>query len=256
MSRDSVWISPSVLSFEVDGSGSSSDLEHWDLPYVDVNHAFAILEQHKSTGFLKDAIINLERAIKFRLKMLNDIYRFKNMPATAGKDQLKSMLDLGLIKPLMLEKITKIRNGVQHNLHASIPQHNECLELAEFAWYFLRSTDGIARSKTSDISLYYPENEYHADQSFDFYPEHKWLITSSSRLPKQLVSRKKNEGWIEITTFQKDKYIESLKPLAFCVGEAEKLITEYDDHFLVQGEVTHSSSSNKVILEYYFHFNG
>lgn len=250
MLKESIWVSPTILDGQI-MSHSSTDLEDWELPYSEVNHAFTILNHHSSIGFRKDAIVNLERAIKFRLKMLNEIYQFKHLPGIKPKSQLDTMLDVGLIKPLMLRKIVEIRNGVQHNYKSTIPTKEECIELAEFAWYFLRSTDNIAKKKVRDVEISCGNDDYGC-HSFYFYPGQKWLITASLEVPQELIQKKQIDGWLHIIPYSPKTHGACLPEHSHEFYQDIQLVKEKDNEFLVHGVVSHSTSANKAILAHYF----
>jgi hypothetical protein len=111
-------------------------------PYVLLEHAQAIITSGARSRELRaDVLVNLRRAVDFRIKNLVDRYNFKRVPL---EDKPRGSLELleffGIVQPLMAGQLIELRNAVEHEDHEP-PDVSKLKELSEFTWYFLRSTD-------------------------------------------------------------------------------------------------------------------
>ena len=148
-----LWISNKVLDWKACESSSSSDLNMGERAYGILDHALTILNNHSSPLYMVDVVTTLKRAVNHRLKTLNKIYEFDTIPINSKPIGLLRQLEFfGIIKPLMLQELLKIRNDVEHN-DRTPPKKIYCQKLYEFVWYFLRSTDVIASKKVESMSL-------------------------------------------------------------------------------------------------------
>ena len=136
-------------------------------PYEHWHHANNLLQKHCTEFNLIDVLTTLWRSVNLRLKQLNDIYRFKKIPVTNKPSGLLELMEyFGIIRPLMLKKLKYIRNAIEHE-DKNIPDIDNCIELSEFVWYFLRSTDPLAMKSIGTFSLnrgkYFKEREFPFD---------------------------------------------------------------------------------------------
>jgi len=136
----------------------------------------------------------LKRAVEFRIKHLNDRYRFKRIPIGAKPADIIAQLEFfGLIRPIMVQKLMQIRNLIEH-MDAPPPPQAECAELVEFVWYFLKSTDRIAEMFPEGIT--FTEDEGEDTEIWLSSHVEEWRITVRGWLPKSLVSRSERSDWI------------------------------------------------------------
>lgn len=56
----------------------------------------------------------------------------------------------GIVRPLLLKKLLKIRNDIEHE-DSDPPSHNQCKEYVDVVWYFLKSTNRIVSMKSDDF---------------------------------------------------------------------------------------------------------
>ena len=108
------------------------------------------------------------------------------------------MAHFGFIRPLMLSKILEVRNLIEHHDQPP-PKYERCLELLEFTWYFLRSTDNICRSIIENFSL---ETEIEASE-YDILLEtgkkYDWKLNIKSGIIHNSFLSMFNVGnWIEV----------------------------------------------------------
>jgi hypothetical protein len=145
------FLDPDILSWPL----SPDDYNYWDTaedelrPYEIWRHSEALLGGNLSREHRVDIVVNLNRAIGIRLKTLNELYMFKKIPPRRSKVRIvEEMAELGIIRPILLKHITDLRNAVEHQDEIP-PEASRCSELAEFTWYFLRSTDALVRGGCS-----------------------------------------------------------------------------------------------------------
>jgi hypothetical protein len=142
-----LWLHPDVFAWSVRPSGfvpNAEDpgirqhefLEHVDRLLVGVVNPFT----------LADAVENLNKAVDQRIARLTSAFSLNDLrrPGGGNMDRYELLTHLGVIKPIMRSELNDIRNAVNHE-DALPPAREQCVRLAEFAWYFLRSTDGIVR---------------------------------------------------------------------------------------------------------------
>ena len=141
---------------------------------------------------LADAITNLRKAINYRVTDL-----FKNLGLEhlnfnqLGKDRkLEKLGTLGIIKPLLINKLRKIRNGIEYDGNDP-PTKEECEELVDIVWYFYRSTDRYCNIKPDELIVEWEEDgqSYYFGISFDF-SKHSGIIVKG-RFPEKYISQEK-----------------------------------------------------------------
>ncbi|MFH1635688.1 MAG: hypothetical protein ABIG63_16980 [Chloroflexota bacterium] len=88
-----------------------------------------------------DVISTLKRAVDIRIKDLNSKYQLRRMPLSNMPKRTTDVLaTVGILRPLMVDKLMTIRNQVEHH-DSDPPSLAQCSELVDFPWYFFRSTD-------------------------------------------------------------------------------------------------------------------
>lgn len=65
----------------------------------------------------------------------------------------------------MMGKLYDLRNAIEHR-DDDPPDRSRCEELLEFTWYFLRSTDTLAQSKTAVLDFGDDEHPQRSAQSY------------------------------------------------------------------------------------------
>ncbi|WP_462410394.1 hypothetical protein [Neobacillus sp. Marseille-QA0830] len=192
-----MWISKEILSWK--GEVDSSFLNEHDIrSYQLWSHAENILNNHHDELHLADAIYALIRSVIRRLEVLNEIHSFlKINPPLFPKKTLEQLSYLGIIRPLLLERLIKIRNEIEQD-DLSPPSINQCSELLDVVWYFLRSTDSLVKNPPNSITCYPKwgqEEEWISIQTG--YKEH-WNIIVSGKIPSSLVSDIYKVGYFRV----------------------------------------------------------
>lgn len=141
-----------------------------------------------------EVITVLKRAVDFRIKHLNDRYRFKRIPISEKPAELLAQMEFfGLIRPIMVQKLMQIRNRIEH-MDAPPPPDGECSEMVEFVWYFLKSTDRIAEMFPEGII--FSEKGDDDDGVWLSSSAVEWRISVRGWLPNKLVSYSAMPDWI------------------------------------------------------------
>jgi len=195
-----VWLSPEILDWEPwccsssnieENSGPSRALQHWI-------HAYEILEQYSDEMHLIDAIATLKRSVDHRSRVLNRAYSFKKIPYMDKRKKILDQLEtLGAVRPLMLRQLKDLRNKIEYQ-DATPPETGRCREIADFVWYFLRSTDRLVKETVTGIELT-PLNESSYVLSIWMGPKNDWAtIKVSGWVWPSLLSSTETEGWIKL----------------------------------------------------------
>jgi hypothetical protein len=144
-----------------------------------------------------DVISNLKRAVDHRLKILNDLYCFKGIPLKdLPKEQLDVMERFGIVRQLMLGKLYDIRNAVEHE-DSPPPSYDNTKQLAEFVWYFLRTTDRLAREKS--MATKYSTWSIEAGERLfevEFVTENVWELKVRCWLDEDMFSDSPRNDWL------------------------------------------------------------
>ncbi len=164
---DSIFIRKHVFDWNLRADhGTYRDQAGWDKPYEYLELAYDILAEHRKDIGRIDVLSNLQRAIDHRIKRISTIYSFKAMNSFGfPKEYVERLEVFGLIKPLMIDAIFKIRNQIEHHYHEP-PDRKRCNELADFVWYFLKATDGCARYLIEGMIL---EHDYETGYSSAYW---------------------------------------------------------------------------------------
>lgn len=158
-------------------SGNYAKQDGWNRCYDYLNIAYKIIREHTAPFELIDCVSNLKRAIDHRIKKIASDYQFKSMSKVGlTQDNLQKFEILGLAKPAIIKTITSIRNVLEHQFKDP-PSLDRCSELADFTWYFLKSTDSVCRDVPDSFILSYQYvSGYDSDYwlSFSFGWEKAW----------------------------------------------------------------------------------
>jgi hypothetical protein len=113
-------------------------------------------------------------------------------------DTLELLEYFGIIRPFMLKQLIDIRNLVEHE-DSSPPPIGECLTFADLIWYFLRSTDGLAKVLAEAIIFRPPSGMPQFSQvMIDFVEPTEPQI--SAMFLMSLISYEARENWIKIVS--------------------------------------------------------
>lgn len=245
-----IFVSSAVFDWESLSESSQMLGLEWEVPYSYYRHAERVLEL-VDRHFLIDAISNLKRAVDHRIKHITSTYRIKKTPVyRSTQSVLEALAALEVVKPLMLAQLTDIRNTVEHH-YADPPTLPRCRELAEFTWYFLRSTDTLAKQLPTDFGL---SEVFDGAYSVAYLgqPTNDWEQTVSVKIPAELGSHTKidNAFAVEVDAiWSREEYIkEEAKRGSFLKRLAERYV---ETDLLFVGRLV-DSEDNLRFLRLYF----
>ncbi|MDH2429275.1 hypothetical protein [Sphaerisporangium sp. TRM90804] len=147
-----------------------------------------------------DGILALKRAMRARLEHLAEELNLRAMPVDDAGNWLNTLEQLGIIRQRMLRKLNKLRNSVEHD-DAEPPDWEQCSDLEEVLWYFLKVTESYLRPPV-DLELEGPplanstDNDSHLGYKVSYTP---FAIEAFSvRINGDLTSASPVKGWIEV----------------------------------------------------------
>ncbi len=110
-----------------------------------------LLERDMTFDARSECILSLKRTINHRLKTIEKIYSLRSIGLPNKPNGYLELLELcGLVRPLFLKKLMKIRNSIEHE-DTNPPSYKECREFLDVVWYFLKSTDGLVSNKPTEV---------------------------------------------------------------------------------------------------------
>ncbi len=247
-----MFISNVVLSWDTVVDSFTYTGEDWERPYSFFRHCEKLLSYAPEKHFLIDAVSNLKRAVDHRIKHISTTYKLKKTACYAlNKNVWDTLAELELIKPVMLGKLIEIRNTVEHKF-SDPPDQPRCIELSEFVWYFLRSTDAISK-QVSDGSYLEESCDGPRRIYYDGNPANEWTSTITAHLPKELISTSSRADYFEvaeITIQSSDEYIQDrLKDIA---SFREVRGSKYNDNDLVIAGQLQDKNIELWFLKLYF----
>lgn len=191
-----MWLSNEIFDWVATRESSSFGGEdQLYKPHEAWEHIRSRLARHTTEYDRAEIVVSLRRALDYRVQSLNSVYKFRSIPRINKKaSALEIMVNLGLVLPLMTKKLIDIRNIVEHQ-HRAPPSQNECAELAEFVWYFLKSTDNLVRLVAEYFTLEHPENPS-VWLSINMKPPAWQGISFYGFVPSSLLSSQPNKKWI------------------------------------------------------------
>jgi hypothetical protein len=109
------------------------------------------------------ALIQFQRAVELRDKLLDKLYGFENIPGKRSTVKYAVMADLGIIRPTLKIRLRDLRNKLMHDPEVIHMTADECNLLADTAWYYLKVTDRIAEQCADEV--YYDLTSNDTDKS-------------------------------------------------------------------------------------------
>ncbi len=159
-----------------------------------IDHAYELVEMDDEL-YLSDVISNLRKAINYRVNTLFlqlgiDNLDFKNF---GKKKKLEKLEELGIVKPLLINKLISIRNGIEYDGNTP-PNQVECEELIYIVWYFYKSTDRYCNIEPDSFLIDYESERNFISLDFDFKTHTILKITAN--LPSNYLSENKHNNEI------------------------------------------------------------
>lgn len=232
-----MFISNVVFTWEPHVEGLSATEDDWEQPYSYFRHSEKLLSAAPEKHSLIDVVSNLKRAVDHRITHISATYKIKKISIYRSKNTIWDILaELEVIKPVMLTKLLEIRNAVEHKF-SDPPTQGRCIELAEFVWYFLRSTDSLAKQVSDGPFL---KERY--DSPFTIYyngnPENEWESNITALLPKELTSLTPKTDYFEVS----ETIVQSGGDYKFALSKFRSSISEMynrfgDDDLIIIGKL-------------------
>jgi len=232
-----MFISEVVLSWEPAVESSLYTGEDWAHPYSFLRHSEKLLSYAPEKHFLIDAVSNLKRAVDHRIKHISTTYKLKKTTCYSLKKNIwDTLAELEVIKPVMLGKLLEIRNEVEHQF-SDPPSQARCIELSEFVWYFLRSTDSISKQVSDGPYL---QESY--DSPYIIYyngnPQNEWASTIKAHLPKELTSPNSKADYFEVSEITVQSGHEYKLGLSKKNAPISEVLNNYhDDDLIITGQL-------------------
>lgn len=211
-----MWLSPQILDWRISlGTHEEHNRKFGARSYEIWAHGEHLFSQ-SSNEFRISGLTSLWRAIDHRMRLLERIYSLKSIPVKDKPSDLLNLLEfLGIVRPLMLQKLKEIRNAVEHE-DASPPDAESCQIFLEFTWYFLRSTDGMTQRLITHLlleSVDTPNEEADYWFEIDNGPAESWVPKIAGWLTPDLVSAHPIDNWFTVKVERTDTREELTKRL-------------------------------------------
>lgn len=196
-----LWLNPTVLTWNVEPEQERHGEAYWKRPYEIWSHAESILQEDNLSDFKRvDALTTLKRAVDRRIRQLNDLHHLKSIPISDKPSGTLELLEyIGLIRPIMLQRLIDIRNAVEHE-DVLPPPVKELLVFLEFVWYFLRSTDNALRHPIGTYCFQpNPLDEFSPYRlGVNISPETNWIPDIGGWVALNILSTQPMEEWLAI----------------------------------------------------------
>ena len=197
------WLSPKILEWR-SGSWSSSSLDTAQLhrAYEIWAHAERVLLDNDDEHHRTDAITTLNRAVDHRVRLLDEVYNLHSIPIAELPSRSVNILEyFGLIRPIMVRRLTDIRNAVEHE-DARPPSRAVCNSFVELVWYFLRSTDPAVRQAIDSFDLNSPETDASGKHMYwidiETGPRFDWHFKFGCWIRPEWISHTAQDRWLSV----------------------------------------------------------
>jgi hypothetical protein len=200
-----VFLSPEFLNhFIYSEYFDYNDNKLYKRPFEILKHAEDLMNKNLNGEYISDAIININRAISFRLKDIKHKFNFDDIPYIRTKDLWSRLEELGLIRKHLINEINKIRNLIEHE-DKGTPTIELCKLYFEFTWYFLKATNLLCIRQIERVHFEI-DNYYWANCEIDF--KNKWQMKIFGWFENINYSYEKVNNYIEIDAERIDKRID------------------------------------------------
>jgi len=149
---DTIHINSSIFYGAAYGNLWNDHHRDWKNQHVIWAHAEKLLSQPGASQQDRElAVIQLQRAVEHRDKLLDEVYGFEQIPGKKGRNKYDIMTDLAIIRPNLKKPLRDLRNSLVHQITASPLSADQCALLSDAAWYYIKVTDHIARQSAEEI---------------------------------------------------------------------------------------------------------
>ncbi|HHK8465214.1 TPA: hypothetical protein ACQYBX_004467 [Vibrio parahaemolyticus] len=222
----------------------------WHKCYSYLEHSEKLLSISDGKHFNADVISNLKKAIDHRIKHLAKQFKLKSLGKIFGIPTTYELLAaLKVIRPIMLAKLLDVRNSLEHQF-SEPPKTERCAEYLEFVWYFLKSTDSLAKEVRFDVSLEHHELE-HLWLTFDVNPDTDWNVMVSGWIPEQNVFESANSDTFKIIASEYRRGSDKLKALEKEQPDPLWKGLSKNDFWISNAKVPQSKFTKSLIQNYF-----
>lgn len=195
-----MWLSPEFLKWDTYPEYELSD-QNYRRAYDMWSHADQVLRQFQDDFHRVDALSTLKRALSHRLQLLKDLHKLDAIPLSRKPKRTIEQLEFfGVVRPTMLIQLIDVRNAIEHE-DAPPPPYKRCLELLDFVWYFLRSTDRLATRLITDIYFHQPRAKDYDTGYFvtiETGPQNAWQMNFVASVNSSLLREDKENDWFQV----------------------------------------------------------
>lgn len=240
-----VWLDPIWRGWETDGSShqpvdqrlGARQYDHWGF-------AERLTLQARGDDVARGTMMQkLWNAVDGRVRLLFELYGIGTLARNLGwtgrgrLTKLQVLTRLGLVRPLALNQLQKIRNLIEHQ-DREPPTHEDALQLVELVWYFLRSTDSYVCSILTYVDLVPPRAVDSPSQFVSVtYDLGTWAPLVRGRLPATAFATKDETDLLALDTslpLSRDGAIVTVNATINPTGPAfEALVRSYFRHDLI-----------------------
>jgi len=154
------YVDPVILTSEPEASSWVDHRPDWRKQHIIWEHANeTISKPSPSEQDLSSAIIQLQRSVEHRDKLLDQLYAFEKIPGRKPGSKYETMADLKIIRPTLKARLRDLRNRLIHEFGDIPLKASDCEELCDTAWYYLKATDHLAQQCVSDFDLRFPADQ-------------------------------------------------------------------------------------------------
>jgi hypothetical protein len=231
---DEILIDPIVLTGTVDSPETTYHLVAWRKQYEIWNHANGIISGPlPSQQDLAAAVIQLQRAVELRDKLLDQLYNFTKLPCVTAKAPYPIMSDLGIIRPTMKIQLRELRNKLAHETVELTLQQKECELLSDTAWYYLKATDRLTQQCAEILGVSYWSGGKTSGTYQITFDRVTWEAGISGDMSPDLLFEKESVG-------------------CMCVRVKSARIENYDGRLRFTGKLTGSTVALKRLIQSFF----
>lgn len=190
------------ISQEIFNWNNISSTEHYNGEnikecYDYLNHAESLIVDFKDKFHIQDSIRNLKIVVDKRIKQIERVYDFKSY--FPKQHILETYKRLGIIKGLVIRKLFTIRNDIEHN-ELDYSDIEQCHDLLDTVWYFLKSTDELVYTANTGIELSKEESSANEEiwVGIDMDSSKMKVVEIRGRVNKEFLFNESFESAIEI----------------------------------------------------------
>lgn len=218
---DVVHLAPSIYSRGAEAFSWRYHRVDWKRQHEIWAHGNSLISAASPTQQdLEAGIIQLQRAVELRDKLLDQIYGFEKIPGRRRATKYEIMTDLGIIRPTLKIRLRELRNSLIHNPKNSLITQQECELLSDTSWYYLKVTDRITQQCTDEMTMQIPSSGREGSSLSFTFETNMWTAAADGYVAPEIVLNAPVSGCVSVTvTFcEFVKYSEYLKFKGIAVG--------------------------------------